>query len=266
MAERLDAMPRSLVSACIITFNEADRIADCIRSVGWCDEILVVDSHSTDRTRELAAELGARVIERDWPGHVAQKEFAIRAAQHDWVFCIDADERISPELRGELMALRDAGFPGAVGWKMPRMSCYLGRWIRHGTWYPDLSLRLFDRRHGRWGGMNPHDRVELDCVPGRLRHPLLHYPYRSLVEHLQTIDRYTTISAQEMSRAGRRAGVRDFVLRPLFAFVRFYWLRLGCLDGWRGLLLAYLHAHYTRMKYAKLFVLARPTEPANPPR
>jgi glycosyltransferase involved in cell wall biosynthesis len=262
MAEPLQV--RTPVSACIIAFNEADRIADCIRSVQWCDEILVVDSRSTDATRDVAAELGARVIERDWPGHVAQKQFAIRAAQHDWVMCIDADERMSPELRREVIALRDVGFPGAVGWKMPRMSCYLGRWIRHGTWYPDLSLRLFDRRHGRWGGMDPHDRVELDDTPGRLRHHLLHHPYRNFAEHLQTIDRYTTIMAQEMHERGRPARVRDVVLRPLFAFVRFYWLKLGVVDGWRGLLLAYLHAHYTRMKYAKLLVLARTAD--KPPR
>ncbi len=264
MAEALQSMPRPLVSACIITFNEADRLADCIRSVQWCDEILVVDSHSTDRTRELAAELGAWVIERDWPGHVAQKEFAIRAAKHDWVLCVDADERISPELRREVMALRDAGFPGAVGWKMPRMSCYLGKWIRHGTWYPDLSLRLFDRRHGRWGGMDPHDRVELAGAPGRLRHHLVHHPYRSFAEHLQTIDRYTTIMAHQMHQRGRRARLADVALRPPFAFLRFYWFKLGVIDGWRGLLLAYLHAHYTRMKYAKLLVLARTVD--KPPR
>ena len=111
---------RPKVSACIITLNEEDRIADCIRSVDWCEEVLVVDSHSADRTREVATELGARVIERDWPGHVAQKEFAIRAAAHDWVFCIDADERVSPELRAELLALRADGFAGHAGWRFPR--------------------------------------------------------------------------------------------------------------------------------------------------
>jgi glycosyltransferase involved in cell wall biosynthesis len=240
MASETAARERPHVSACIITLNEEDRIADCIRSVDWCDEVVVVDSHSADRTREIAAGMGARVIERDWPGHVAQKEFAIRAAHNDWVFCIDADD--------------------TVGWTMPRMSSYLGRWIRHGTWYPDLSLRLFDRRHGHWGGNDPHDRVELDGRPGRLTNRLLHHPYRNFAEHLQTIDRYTTIMAQGSWERGRRAHVSDVVLRPAVRFVRFYFLKAGFLEGWRGLLLAYLAAHYVRLKYAKLLVLQRRSE------
>ena len=254
------------MSACIIAFNEEDRIADCIRSLAWCDEVLVVDSHSTDRTREVAADCGARVIERDWPGHVAQKEFTIRAAQHDWVLCIDADERVSPALRAEILALRDAGFPGAAGWKMPRMSCYLGRWIRHGTWYPDLCLRLFDRRRGRWGGHDPHDRVELDSPPRRLAGDLLHYPYRSFAEHLRTIDNYTTIMARGLRERGRRARTSDLVLRPAVRFFRFYALKGGFLEGWRGLLLAYLAAYYVRLKYAKLLVMEREEPPAPPPK
>jgi glycosyltransferase involved in cell wall biosynthesis len=253
------------VSACIIAFNEEDRIADCIRSVKWCDEVLVVDSHSIDRTREVAAECGARVIERDWPGHVAQKEFAIREARHDWVLCIDADERVSSGLREEMLALRDSGFSGAAGWKMPRMSCYLGRWIRHGTWYPDLCLRLFDRRHGRWGGHDPHDRVELDAKAGRLKSDLLHYPYRSFAEHLRTMDNYTTIMARGLHERGRRASLMALVLRPGVRFFRFYVLKAGFLEGWRGLLLAYLAAYYVRLKYAKLLVMERETPPAPPP-
>jgi glycosyltransferase involved in cell wall biosynthesis len=252
------------VSACIIAFNEEDRIAECIGSVQWCDEVLVIDSHSKDRTREVATECGARVIERDWPGHVAQKEFAIRAARHEWVLCIDADERVSPALKEEMLALRDSGFPGAVGWEMPRMSCYLGRWIRHGTWYPDLSLRLFDRRHGRWGGDDPHDRVELAAKPGRLKGDLLHYPYRSFVEHLRTIDSYTTIMAHGLHERGRRASVVDLIFRPAVRFFRFYVLKGGFLEGWRGLLLAYLAAYYVRLKYAKLLVRDRDA-PAEPP-
>jgi glycosyltransferase involved in cell wall biosynthesis len=255
------APPR--VSACIITLNEEDRIGDCLRSVAWCDEVILVDSHSTDRTRAIAADMGARVIERDWPGHVKQKEFAIRAATHDWVMCIDADERVSPGLRTEILGLRDTGFPGMAGWRMPRMSCYLGRWIRHGTWYPDLQLRLFDRRRGGWGGHDPHDRVELDGPVGRLRQPLLHYPYRTFGEHLRTIDSYTTIMARGLAERGRRASVADLVLRPAGRFLKFYVLKRGFLDGWRGLLLAYLAAHYVRLKYAKLLIEQRPATPGN---
>ncbi len=248
---------RPRVSACIVTLNEEDRLADCIRSVDWCDEVIVVDSHSTDGTRALAAGLGARVLERDWPGFAAQKEFAVRAAQHDWVVCLDADERLSPALRSEIIALRDGGFTGSVGWTMPRLSWYLGGWIRHGTWYPNRVLRLYDRRHGRWGGDEPHAHVELDAQPAALRHDLLHYPYRNLGEHLRAVDSYTTIMARGLWERGRRARPRDLVLHPLGRFSKFYLLKLGFLDGWRGLLLAYIAAHYVRLKYAKLLVMER---------
>jgi glycosyltransferase involved in cell wall biosynthesis len=249
--------PRAPLSACIVTRDEEDRLGDCLASIDWCDEIVVVDSHSTDRTRDIAAAAGARVIERDWPGHVAQKDFAVRQARHDWVLCIDADERVSPELAKEIVELRDAGFPDRAGWEVLRVSEYLGRWIRHGTWYPDPKLRLFDRRRGRWGGRDPHDRVEIDGPRGRLRGELLHHPYRNLEEHLATIDRYTTIMAGQLHEAGRRARLRDLVLRPPARFFVYYVVRGGWRDGWRGLLMAYLAAHYVRMKYAKLWILDR---------
>lgn len=256
MAETQTA-PRHSLSACIVTLDEEDRLGDCLASLRWCDEIVVVDSHSTDRTREIAAAAGARVIERDWPGHVAQKEFAIRQARHDWVLCIDADERISPELEKEIVELRAAGFPDMAGWKVSRISNYLGRWIRHGTWYPDLKLRLFDRRRGRWAGHDPHDRVEVDGRVDQLRGELQHHPYRNLEEHLATIDSYTTIMARELHDAGHRARLRDLVLRPPARFLVYYLVRGGWLDGWRGLLMAYLAAHYVRLKYAKLWILQR---------
>lgn len=254
---------RTPLSACIIAFQEEDRIADCIRSLDFCDEVLVVDSHSTDRTREVAAECGARVVERDWPGHVAQKEWTIRAAAHDWVLCVDADERISPSLREELVALKEAGFPDRAGWRFPRCTNYLGRWIRRGTWYPDHQLRLFDRRRGRWGGHDPHDRVELEGPVGTLRGDLLHYAYRDLQDHLDTIDKYTAIMARGLHERGRRASVLDVVVRPRVRFLRFYVLKLGFLEGWRGLLLAQLAAHYVRLKYARLLALQRASEPTD---
>lgn len=245
------------VSACIVTRDEEDRLGACLDSLAWCDEILVVDSHSKDGTRELAATRGARVIERDWPGHVAQKEFAVRAARHDWVLCVDADERVAPELREAIEQVRRGGFAGAAGYELSRVSRYLGRWIRHGTWYPDWKLRLFDRRRGAWGGRDPHDRVSVKGAVRRLGGELRHEPYRSFADHLQTIDRYTTITAEQMQREGRRARWLDVVVRPPARFWVFYVLRRGFLDGWRGLLLAYLAAHYVRLKYAKLWVATR---------
>jgi glycosyltransferase involved in cell wall biosynthesis len=245
------------ISACIITRDEEDRLGACLDSLDWCDELLVVDSHSTDKTRELAAARGARVIERDWPGHVAQKEFAVRQAHHEWVFCIDADERVSPELRAAVEAARRGGFAGAAGYEVSRVSAYLGRWIRHGTWYPDWKLRLFDRRRGGWGGRDPHDRVSVDGAAQRLAGELRHEPYRSFDDHLRTIDRYTTTMADAMRAEGRRARLADVILRPPARFFVFYVWRRGFLDGWRGLLLAYLAAHYVRLKYAKLWVATR---------
>ena len=248
---------RPRISACIIAMNEEDRIADCLASVSFCDEVLVVDSHSGDGTRDVARANGARVIERDWPGHVAQKEFAVRAVDADWVLCVDADERITPELAREITALRDAGFPEHAGWRFPRLSSYLGTWVNRGTWYPDRQLRLFDRRRGHWGGHDPHDRVELAGSLGTLRGDLQHYPYRTFAEHLQTIEKYTTIMAEGMYARGKRGTVMNLVLNPIVRFLRFYVLKGGLLLGWKGLLLAYLAAHYVRLKYAKLLVLQR---------
>lgn len=246
------------VTACVITFNEEERLAACLTSLQLCDEILVVDSHSSDATRDIAASFGARVIERDWPGYAMQKEFAVRNAANDWVLCIDADERLSPELEGEIRALRDSGFANTRGFEMPRCTRYLGAWIRHGTWYPDRQLRLFDRRRGGWVSPHAHglhERVELDGVAQQLAGDLLHEPYRTVSDHLRTIDRYTTAIAEGMHAAGRRARLDQLVLTPAAEFVRFYLLKRGFRDGWRGLLLAYLHAHYVRMKYAKLMAL-----------
>lgn len=248
---------RTPLSACVIAFQEADRIGECLASLAFCDEVVLVDSHSSDATREIAAAAGARVIERDWPGHVAQKSFAVAAASHDWVLCLDADERVSPQLRAEIERLREAGFEGPAGYTMPRLSSYLGRWIRHGTWYPNRQLRLFDRRRGRWAGQDPHDRVDLEGAAGRLQGRLLHHPYRTISEHLATIDRYTTITAQGLRERGRRARVSDLWLRPPARFVVFYLLRGGFLDGWRGLFLAGMASHYVRLKYAKLLALER---------
>jgi glycosyltransferase involved in cell wall biosynthesis len=248
---------RPAISACIIARDEEDRLPECLASLGWCDEVLVVDSHSTDRTREVAAAAGARVIERDWPGHVAQKEFAIRAAHHEWVFCIDADERVSPELAAEIASLGARDFETHAGFSMPRASLYLGRWIRHGTWYPDRKLRLFDRRRGRWGGRDPHDRVEVSGPVRSLAGELRHEPYRSFEDHLATIDHYTSVTARELHAEGRRARLIDWLVRPPLRFLDFYVWRRGFLDGWRGLLLAYLAAHYVRLRYAKLWLMDR---------
>ncbi len=248
---------RAHLSGVVITFNEAERIQACLSSLAMCDDLVVLDSGSSDATVALAKDAGARVFEHPFDSFGPQKNRAVALARHDWVLCLDADERLSPALAEEILALRDAGFPGCAGWGFPRLSRYLGAWVRHGTWYPDRQVRLYDRRRGQWQGNAPHERVHLDGSAGELGGDILHDPYRDLAEHLRTIDRYTTVMAQGLLERGRHASLFDLLLRPAVRFLRFYVLKRGFLMGWRGLVLAYLAAHYVWLKYAKLLVLER---------
>jgi glycosyltransferase involved in cell wall biosynthesis len=245
------------LSACIIAYNEADRIEECIRSVAFCDEIVVVDSHSTDATRALAAALGARVVERDFEGYRSQKDFAVRSAQGDWVLCLDADERVSPELRREIEALRAGGFAGHAGWSIPRITDYFGRFLRHGNAYPDRLVRLFDRRRGGWTGREIHENTRVEGRTGRLHGHLLHYSYRSLTDHEQRMQRYAQLMAEALHASGRRGTLAAVFFHSGWRFVRGYVLRLGFLDGWRGLTFALVEASYVRQKYLKLYLLGR---------
>lgn len=242
---------RPPLSVCIVAMNEQDNIEECLASADFAQEWIVVDSHSTDATREKAAARGARVVERDWPGHVQQKNFAIDQASNDWVLCLDADERVSPELRASILAALERP-QEADGYEMARRTWYLGRWIRRGGWYPDRKIRLFRRSKGRWGGVNPHDHVHVEGRVGRLAGDLLHYSYRSISDHLRTIDSFTTIAAKEKHAAGRRAGIVDLTLRPFGKFLRMYVLKAGFLDGVPGLVVAVTGAFYVFLKYAKL--------------
>lgn len=247
---------RMRLSGVVITLNEADRIGDCLASLAFCDDLVLLDSGSSDGTRAIAEAAGARVFEHAFDSFGPQKNRAVDLAAHDWVLCLDADERIGARLRGEIEVLREAGFPRCAGWGFPRLSRYLGAWIRHG-WYPDRQVRIFDRRRGRWAGNAPHERVHLDGPVGWLKGEIEHHPYRTFEEHLRTIDRYTTTMALGLRDRGRRASLFDLLLRPPVRFLRFYVLKGGFLLGWRGILLAYLAAHYVWLKYAKLLVLER---------
>ncbi|HUN27042.1 MAG TPA: glycosyltransferase family 2 protein [Steroidobacteraceae bacterium] len=245
------------LSACIITYNEADRIEACIRSVAFCDEVVVVDAHSSDATRELAAALGARVVERDWPGYRSQKDFAVRSCRHDWVLSLDADERVSAPLKGEIERLRAEGFPRHAGWSVPRITDYFGKFLRHGNAYPDRLVRLFDRRRGGFTGGEIHERSEVRGSLGRLRGELLHYSYRSLTDHEQRMVRYAQLMAEELHARGRRGRLAPVVLNSGWRFVRGYLLRLGFLDGWRGFVFALIESQYVGRKYLKLYLLSK---------
>jgi len=248
---------QSRLSACIITYNEADRIEDCLRSLSFCDELVVVDSHSTDSTRDIASSLGARVIERDWPGYRTQKQFAVDTASSDWVLCLDADERVTPELRSEIEALRAGGFAGYAGWFVPRITEYFGRFLRHGNAYPDRLIRLFDRRHGGWIGDEIHENTRVTGPVGRLRGHLEHFSYRSLTDHHRRMARYADLMAQALYARGKRCGLLKVLVNPQWRFFRGYFVRLGFLDGWRGLVFALVEANYVRRKYLGLYMLSK---------
>lgn len=236
----------------IITLNEAATIAAAIESVSFADEVLVVDSHSTDDTVAVARAAGARVIVRDWPGYIAQKNFAAAEASHDWILSLDADERVTPPLADEIRGLL-AGTPPCAGYRVPRLSRYLGRWIRSTDWYPDYQLRLYDRRQAEWVGRYVHESVKARGPVQDLHHDLLHYTYRDVSHHLQTIDRYTTLAARQMFEDGRRAGLRHLCLNPPAAFVRNYVLRGGFRDGRVGLIVSLLNSYYVLLKFVKLW-------------
>ena len=242
------------VTATIITLNEAAHIEACVASVAFADEILVVDSGSTDGTPDLARAKGARVIVRDWPGYANQKNFAAGEAANDWILSVDADERVTPELATEIKQTV-AGNNGAAGFRIPRVTFHLGRWIRTTDWYPDPQLRLYDRRRARWKPKTVHESVAADGEVGRLQNDLQHFAYRDIGHHHLTMDRYTSLAAKEMAEAGRRASFLDLTLHPAAAFLRNYILRRGILDGVPGLIISSMNAYYVFLKFAKLRAL-----------
>lgn len=245
------------VSAVLITQNEEQNLPAALDSVRFCDETVVVDCDSRDRTREVAAAAGARVIvNAPWPGFTQQRNVAVDAARNDWVLCLDADERLSQPLREEIKGLRAQGFDRA-GYRIPRVAFYLGRWIRGTDWYPDPQLRLFDRRRGRWEGALIHESVKVEGPVGRLRCELEHYPYADISHHMRKIDGYTSLWARQAFEAGRRSGAIEMAAAAAWAFLRNYVVRHGILLGSAGLTVSTLNAFYTYAKLAKLHELAR---------
>jgi len=246
------------LSACIITFNEVDRIEACLASLAFCDDIIVVDSGSTDGTAERAAALGARVLTRAFDGYRRQKDFAVHSARHEWVLCLDADERVTPALRAAIEAARDAEFTAAAGFRFARATEYFGAFLRHGNAYPDRVLRLFDRRRGGWRGEREiHEHVSVDGPVQRLAGDLEHRAYRSLADQLARLERYARLMAEHDHARGRRARLANLVFNPFWRFLRGYVLRAGFRDGWRGLIYAWVEANYVRQKFIKLWLLDR---------
>ncbi|MCC3157773.1 glycosyltransferase family 2 protein [Hymenobacter sp. 15J16-1T3B] len=251
-------MPTHPLSVVIITFNEEANIGRCLAALaGMADDVVVVDSGSTDRTVAICQEHGARVVTHPFAGYVAQKNVATAQARHDHVLQLDADEVLTDALRAEIRRVL-ADWQHA-GYALPRLTNYCGHWVRHGGWYPDRKLRLYDRRLGSWQGQLLHERYEVQPgqTVGQLTADLLHYSYPTIESHVQQLNKFTTIGAEELAERGRRAGVLHLWLKPTWKFWHLYLLRGGWLDGFAGLSIAALSAWGVFLKYAKLRVLTR---------
>ncbi len=239
------------ITATIITLDEERNIARAIESLRCCDEILILDSGSTDRTVELATNLGARVVEAGWLGYAKQKNWAADRATHDWILSLDADEALSESLEAEIWNVKKSG-PRFDAYTMPRLARYLGRWIFHAGWYPDRKIRLYDRRKSTWVGDFVHESVKCEGHVGRLESNLLHFTCESLSEHLRTLDRYTTLAAQELIANKVRVPLSKLIIDPPWTFVKAYVFQRGFLDGLEGLIISYMAAFYTFLKYSKV--------------
>ena len=247
--------PRAPLSAVLITRDAAAQLDECLASLAFADEILIVDAGSGDATRAIAARRGARVIEREWAGFGRQKQFAVEQAKHDWVLCVDADERVSPELAASIARALEA--PAATVYRMARRNRFLGRWLRHGEGYPDWSPRMFDRRAARWSDDAVHEKVLYTATPATLAGDLLHDSAEALGRYLEKQNRYTTLAAEALHARGQGAGAARLLLSPLVRFLKFYLLRLGFLDGVPGLVHIAIGCMNSFMKYAKLIELQK---------
>jgi glycosyltransferase involved in cell wall biosynthesis len=250
------------LSVTVITKNEAVNIGEALQSAAWADERIVVDSGSTDDTVTIAQQFTRHVVVREWLGYVAQKNYAASIASHDWILSLDADERVTPELAREIQNLMAAEPPHA-GYRIPRVTWHLGRWIRTTDWYPDHQLRLYDRRAAEWTGQYVHESVSVrrrasppaSGTIGRLHGELQHFAYRDVADHLETINRYTTDAARQMYEAGRHAGLWRIAGHPPLAFLRNYFARGGIRDGVPGFIISALNSYYVFLKFAKLWEL-----------
>lgn len=243
------------LSVCVITLNEEDNIERCLKSVRWAQEILVVDSGSEDSTQELAREHGAKVIENDWPGYREQKQFATDQAENDWVFSLDADEAVSDELRESIhRTFRDEPDPN-TSFLVNRKCYFLGRWIEHGSWYPDWILRLFNRSSTGWIGGDLHERVEPTDHTVRLEGHLHHYPYKNISENVQYGNYYSGIQSKELHREGETSGLLTAFGHGGFKFFKDYVMKRGFLDGMPGFIIATIGSFNVFLKYAKLWEL-----------
>lgn len=248
-------MPK--ISACIISYNEEKKIEDCLRSLdGVADEIIVVDSLSTDATRDIARKYTDKIFEQAFLGHVEQKNLAVSKANHDWILSLDCDERLSDKLKTSILAIKNQ-LDDADAYRMARKTFYVYRWLNH-CWYPDKKVRLFNKHKARWGGINPHDKVIVDSDRiVMLQGDILHYSFDSISAHLQTLDKFTEIGANEIIKRGKKVNLLSPFTHATWTFIRMYILRRGFMDGFAGLVASLLSFVHAFVKYSKVIFYRR---------
>ena len=244
----------SSVSAVVITKNEEQNIGDCLKSVDWVDEIIVVDAESQDRTTERASEYTQRIFVRPWPGFGAQKNFGIDQADSDWILILDADERVSPELKAEIQHLLGSWSPGGpVAFEAPRRNIFYGKWVRWGGTYPDYQIRLFRKGKARYKDVEVHENLMISGAVGTLNGHFKHFTERQIVDHFRKFNLYTTLAAREKGKSQDFVRWYHLLVNPLIVFLKTYFLRKGFRDGIRGVIIAVFASMYTFVKYAKLW-------------
>lgn len=248
--------PKVKISAVVRTFNEELNLRECLESVTWADEIIVVDAQSTDKTVEIAREFTDKVIVRPWAGHIATSQFTTDQAENNWVLHVDADERISEELRDEILSL-DLEKTEFDAFDMPRLHYFMKRWIRHSGWYPDRNIRLYRKDRCYWGGYAPHDKIQVPGKLASLNGDLYHYIYRDMAHFMATKNSYSSLTAIDHNRTGRRSTWVHFTLRPFYTFLHRYIARLGFLDGLPGFVISVMESHCVFMKYIKLYEIQK---------
>ena len=244
------------ISVCIIAYNEEDKIERCLQSVSWADEIIVVDSGSKDKTLEICKQYTSKIKHRNWTGYVDQKNYTVSLAKNEWVLSIDADEEVSSALKEEIQQLFQSATTIYAGFKIPRLTNYLGKWIKHSGWYPDEQLRLFKKNSANWVGKELHERIQVNGEIGLLHASIYHYSYCDLAEHLDTVNRFATLWAKEQNQNSKKSSVALMrIIRPVIKFFECYVWKRGFLDGYRGLIIAGIAAFYVFLRYAKLYEL-----------
>jgi glycosyltransferase involved in cell wall biosynthesis len=248
-------MQRNKLSVYVIAYNEESKIRECLESVKWADELVVADSFSTDRTVQIAREYTDKVIQVKFEGFGKLRNDVLKRLENDWVLSVDSDERVTPELKDEVLSLL-ASEPGADAYLVPRKSHFMGRWIRHCGWYPDFRQpQLFNRKKMKYTEQMVHETYELDGRLSRLKGHVLQFPFLDLNQFFWKMDRYSTLRAGEMNAQGRRFRISDIIIHPAAMFIRMYVSKAGFLDGARGFVLSLLYAYYTMIKYIKLWEL-----------